>query len=160
MHPLHLNRVSPSSYPRSLFPHQHQAAPCSWDDGGDLGEPRFAGCLSLTDLILHSARLTPSVLQQLGVRVPTLRRLGLPGCFNALVTLTYAEALREVMGLSHVQRLDLRACHWLTERAVVKWAGLLGQGGEALPKLRELVLPGAFASHRPELCLLGGAVYS
>lgn len=87
-------------------------------------EPRLEGCVALESLYLSSPCLTPSCLGEVGGRLSTVKSLTLSRCFNADVTMTAKEVLAHIGASWHyLEELSLEGCRWLSEKAVLKWAG-------------------------------------
>lgn len=87
-------------------------------------EPRLEGCVALESLYLRSPCLTPSCLGEVGGRLSTVKSLTLSRCFNPDVTMTAKEVLAHIGASWHyLEELSLEGCRWLSEKAVLKWAG-------------------------------------
>eukprot|EP00624_Nannochloropsis_granulata_P007815 evm.model.NODE_9677_length_9592_cov_31.903254.5 len=120
-----------SGLARAIFPRLGQLSPtASWEDTTQ--EPQLGGCVLLQSLLVSSPGLTPQCVEGIGRHLTTVRRLALPRCFNADVTTTAKEVL-SVVGAScgYVQELDLRGCHWLSEKSLVGWVNVGGKAATA-----------------------------
>jgi len=113
-----------SGLAHAMFPRLRQLpTTASWEDA--TLEPQLGGCVPLQSLLVSSPRLTPLCVEGIGRHLTTVRSLAIPRCFNANVTTTANEVL-SIVGAScgYVQELDLRGCHWLSEKSLVGWRGV------------------------------------
>jgi len=116
----------------AMFPRLRQLpTTASWEDA--TLEPQLGGCVLLQSLLVSSPRLTPLCVEGVGRHLTTVRSLALPRCFNANVTTTAKDVL-SIVGAScgYVQELDLRGCHWLSEKSLVGWVGVAGKTAAAV----------------------------
>lgn len=134
-HVVHLvlvgNHITNDGLARVMYPRLQQLPQtASWEDPAL--EPQLGGCIALKSLLVSSPSLTPACVGGIGRHLSTVTSLAFPRCFNAMVTITAKEVLKEIgESCLYVEHLDLRGCHWLSEKSLLNWAAAASASASA-----------------------------